>query len=274
MDHATYSTKPASSATRHTNEAWNRPFLRIGHSGAAGHAPANTIRSMALALQMGVDMVEFDVRRCKDNLVLLHNDSLVDFGDHRALVSDSSLAELRHLDTEPDCLISTLAEALDLLKGRALINVDLKATGYEEAVVEQVNARGMGGDTLYSTLYPSSLRRIRQIDPLAITGLSYPEDRGNASGKPYLQPPVTVAIALMRLALPNRVLSMMAGAQANAVMLYHKVVSERTVKKVKAVGGKVFVWTVDEPGRIRELYGAGVNGVTTNHPDLFAQIFP
>ena len=274
MDHATYSTKPAPSATRRANDAWNRPFLRIGHSGAAGHAPANTIRSMAMALQMGVDMVEFDVRRCKDDLVLLHDDSLVDFGDHRALVSESSLAELRHLDAEPDCFISTLAEALDLLKGRVLINVDLKATGYEEAVVEQVNAKGMGGDTLYSTLYPSSLRHIRQIDPLAITGLSYPEDRGNASGKPYLQPAVTAAIALMRLALPSRVLSMMAGAHANAVMLYHKVVSERTVKKVKAVGGKVFVWTVDEPGRIRELYGMGVNGVTTNRPDLFAQIFP
>ena len=270
MDRAMSQTEPASQLDR--RDLWDRPFLRIGHGGAAGHAPANTLRSLTLALQAGVDMVEFDVRPCRDELVLLHDDSLVDFGDHRALVSKSSLAELRWLDAEPDCFIPTLAEALDLLKGHALINVDLKATGYEQAVVEQVNARGMGGDALYSTLYPDSLLRIRQIDPLAMTGLSYPEDRGNASNKPYLQPAVTAAIALMRLVLPYRVLSMMAGAQANAVMLYHKVVSGRAVKTVQHAGGKVFVWTVDEPGRIRRLQRLGVNGVTTNHPDLFAQI--
>ncbi len=272
MDQAKTLIEPASDVTRRS--AWDRPFLRIGHGGAAGRAPANTLRSLTLALQAGVDMVEFDVRPCQDELVLLHDDSLAKFGGHPALASTSTLAELRRLDTEPDCFIPTLAEALDLLKGRVLLNVDLKATGYEQAVLDQVGARGMGGDTLYSTLYSDSLRRIRQLDPLAMTGLSYPEDRGNASGKPYLQPAVTSAIALMRLVLPYRVLSMMAGAQANAVMLYHKVVSGRTVTTVKRAGGKVFVWTVDEPGRIRELQRLGVNGVTTNYPDLFAQIIP
>ncbi len=66
----------------------------------------------------------------------------------------------------------------------------------------------------------------------------------------------------------------MAGAQANAVMLYQKVVSGRAVKTVRRAGGKVFVWTVDEPGRIRELQRLDVNGVTTNYPELFAQITP
>jgi len=56
--------------------AWGKTFLRIGHGGAAGHAPANTLRSLGLALQMGVDMVEFDVRPCRDALVLLHDDKL------------------------------------------------------------------------------------------------------------------------------------------------------------------------------------------------------
>ena len=253
-------------------EPWNTPCLRIGHGGAAGHAPANTMRSLALALEMGVDMVEFDVRPCRDALVLLHDVNLTQFDGGRGLASESTLADLRSLATGPDRQIPTLSEALDLLRGRALINVDLKATGCEDAVVELVCAKGMAGDALYSSLYPTSLRRVRQVDPEARTGLSYPEDRGNASGKPYLQPAVNVVVALMRFTLPYRILRMMAGAQANAVMLYHKVVSRSAVKAVQQAGGKVFTWTVDAPQRMRELQALGVDGIATNHPDLFAEL--
>jgi glycerophosphoryl diester phosphodiesterase len=273
MEHTVSPMRLESETNRRASDAWTSPFLRIGHGGAAGRAPANTIRSLTLALQAGVDMVEFDVRPCRDELVLLHDDSLVKSGGRRELTSESTLAELRSLDTAPDCFIPTLAEALDLLKGRALIHIDLKATGYEDAVLDQVSARRMAGDTLYSSLYPDSLRRIRQMDPLAMTGLSYPEDRGNASSKPYLQPAVTSIVALMRLALPYRVLSMMTNAQANAVMLYHKVISGPAVRAVQHAGGKVFAWTVDELGRMRQLYGLGINGVTTNYPELFSQLF-
>lgn len=251
-------------------EGWNKPCLRIGHGGAAGHAPANTMRSLALALAMGVDMVEFDVRPCRDALVLLHDDSLTQFNGARGLASESTLADLCSLSAGSDRQILTLPEALDLLKGRALINVDLKATGYEDAVVELVCAKGMAGDALYSSLYPASLRRVKQVDSAARTGLSYPEDRGNASGKPYLQPAVNAVVALMRFTLPYRILRMMADAQANAVMLYHKVLSGPAVKIVHHAGGQVFTWTVDTPRRMRELQELGVDGITTNHPDLFA----
>jgi glycerophosphoryl diester phosphodiesterase len=271
MSHPLWPTGPHSAEARLPSEAWNKPFLRIGHGGAAGHAPANTMQSLALALQMGVDMVEFDVRPCRDALVLLHDDNLDLFGGARRLASESTLADLRSLPTGPDRQIPTLSEALDLLRGRALVNVDLKATGYEDAVIELVRARGMAGDALYSSVDPASLRRVRQAEPGARTGLSYPEDRGNSSDKPYLQPAVSAVVALMRFALPHRILRMMAGAQANAVMLYHRVVSRQAVKTVQHAGGKVFTWTVDTPRRMRELQGLGVDGITTNHPDLFAE---
>lgn len=252
--------------------AWNKPCLRIGHGGAAGHAPANTMRSLALALEMGVDVVEFDVRPCRDALVLLHDDDLAQFDGARGLVSTSTLEDLRLLPTGPDRQIPTFPEALDLLRGRALINIDLKAAGCEDAVVEVVRAKGMAGDVLYSSLDPASLRRVRQLDPGVRTGLSYPEDRGNASGKPYLQPAVNATVALLRLALPHRIMRMMVGAQANAVMLYQKVVSGPAVKVVHQAGGKVFTWTVDTPQRMRELRELGVDGITTNRPDLFAEL--
>jgi glycerophosphoryl diester phosphodiesterase len=255
---------PASASP--AGHTWGKAFVRIGHGGAAGHARANSLRSLSLALRMGADMVEFDVRPCRDALVLLHDDSLAEFGVQTPLRA-STLDELQCLDCGTDGPIATFAEALDLLKGRALINVDLKDAGYEQEAVEMVRARGLGGDVIYSSLIPASLQRIRQLDAGAITGLSYPEDRGNASGKPYLKPVVHVALALMRLLLPYRILGMMTNARANATMLYYKAVSRATVQTVQRAKGKVYTWTVDDPADMQRLRSLGVDGITSNFPD-------
>lgn len=266
------STSLSTTTGRNSSRAWNKPFLKIGHGGAAGHTLANTLHSLTLALKMGVDVVEFDVRPCRDALVLLHDDSLAKFHNPKGLASQSTLAELRALDVDPSRQIATLTEALDLLKGRSLINIDLKAAGYESAVLDVVRTKGLSSEVIYSSVIPSSLSRIRQEQPDAMIGLSYPEDRGDASGKPYLQPVVNSVVAAMRFTLPYRMLSMMSKAHANAVMLYHKVVSSSVIQIVQRADGKVFTWTVDDPVRMRALYAQGVNGITTNYPDMFDSI--
>jgi glycerophosphoryl diester phosphodiesterase len=252
------------------SEAWKKRFLRIGHSGAAGLAPANSLASLALALELGVDMVEFDVRPCREALVLLHDDSLARLGQPARRVSLSTLAELHELEIGPGERVATLPEALALLKGRALINIDLKAAGYEGDVLEAVRTYGMEADVLYSTVIPSSLRRLRQLDPQARLGLTYPQDRAGASEKPYLQPLVRSALAAMRWSLPYRILSMMVKAKAETAMLYYPVVTSQTVQIVQGAGKKVFAWTVDSAEQIRRYMDLGVDGITTNRPDLFA----
>mgnify|MGYP001043022350 FL=1 len=255
--------------SKNSNTAWRKPFLKIGHGGASGHAPANSLASLRTALDMGVDMVEFDVRPCRDALVLVHDERLNIPNAPERLVSQCSLAELRALALNPEFRIATLPEALDLLMGRALINIDLKAAGYEIEVHELVHARGLAAEVLYSSVIPSSLLRIAQAAPEVKIGLSYPEDRSGASSKPYLKPVVNTFLAAMRLTLPYRILSMMAKAQASAVMLYHKIVSPRVVQVVQRAEGRVFTWTVDDPRAMSKLRAMGVNGITTNYPDLF-----
>jgi glycerophosphoryl diester phosphodiesterase len=249
--------------------SWNQSFLKIGHGGASGHALANSLHSLTLALEMGVDVVEFDVRPCRDALVLLHDDNLIKYHRPDGFASQSTLEQLRILGSDPKRQIATLEEALDLIKGRALMNIDLKAAGYETSVLELVTARGLLGDVIFSSVIPSSLRLIRHHEPGAMIGLSYPEDRGDASSKPNMQPLVNIVLAWMRFTLPYRVQSMMANAGANAVMLYHKIVTQSVIQGVQQAGGKVFTWTVDDPARIQSLQEMGVNGIATNHPNLF-----
>lgn len=249
---------------------WEQPFLRIGHGGASAHARANSMRSLEVAVSLGVDVVEFDVRPCRDGLILGHDETIPWPGGAGRAIVDCTLEDLRAAVSQDE--MPTLAEALDFVKGRALLNLDLKAAGCEAAVLEHLRARHMLPDTLISSLIPDSLLHIRHLEPVALTGYSYPEDKGGASGNPRLKPAVDVVIAAMRRTLPYRIPRMIARAQSNAVMLYHRVVSRSTAQTVQALGGKVFVWTVDDPGVLQRVHAMGVNGVASNDPEIFASL--
>src|SRR3989304_9561360 len=159
---------------------WERGFLRIGHAGAGGLAAPNTLSSLSLALDFGVDIVEFAVRPCLDTLVLLHDDDLSHLSGQHQLASQTAYSEIRRLDAGQGECIPTFLEALELVKGRALLNIDLKGTGYEEDVVEALNTNGLLGETLGSRLEPASLRKGRRLYPQVGTSLSYPSDRAKA----------------------------------------------------------------------------------------------
>ena len=82
---------------REAMEAGRR--LRVGHRGAAGLAPMNTLRSFQRAIDAGVDAVELDVRWTSDRrLVVIHDDELAQSTNGEGLVHERTLAELRRLD--------------------------------------------------------------------------------------------------------------------------------------------------------------------------------
>ena len=71
-------------------------MLRIGHRGARAYEPENTLRSFKKALEIGVDAVEFDVRKTKDNkLVVIHDADVKRTTDGEGLVSELTLKEIR-----------------------------------------------------------------------------------------------------------------------------------------------------------------------------------
>ena len=75
------------------------PLLRVGHRGAKGHAPENTMLSFMMGADMGVTAVETDVHLSKDGEVVLIHDHTVDrTTDGHGFVKDMTLAELKKLD--------------------------------------------------------------------------------------------------------------------------------------------------------------------------------
>jgi hypothetical protein len=124
-------------------------FLRIGHRGAGALAPENTLRGIEAALHYGVEMVEVDVRSSADGvLVLMHDDDLRRTTGREGRVSASTLAELRSLTVGTDERIPTLEEALALLRGRALVNLDQKRGIVPLALLRAIDRAGRREETL------------------------------------------------------------------------------------------------------------------------------
>jgi glycerophosphoryl diester phosphodiesterase len=210
---------------------------RIGHGGASALAPANTLASFDAALEVGIDMVEFDVRSCRGELVLAHT-----------LLDARLPGRVR------------LADALDHLSSRRFegveLNVDLKRRGCEPALLDALRASGLLERTLISSQVPEVVYRVRALEPHARVGIS-------------------VGGRVARLSRRWRdwraqVLHGLRDRRWDAVMAQHRLVDVRLLDEVVARGGLLYAWTVNERHAIDSLRGLGVHGIATADPRLFA----
>jgi len=124
-------------------------LFSCGHRGATMFAPENTLAGIDVAIEMGMDAIEVDVRPTLDGvLILMHDDTVDRTTDGSGAVSQMTLEEIRQLqvvsdfDDIPDQPVPTFAEALEALAGRALVNVDAK-TDRMDLVAADIVAAGM-----------------------------------------------------------------------------------------------------------------------------------
>jgi glycerophosphoryl diester phosphodiesterase len=210
---------------------------RIGHGGASALAPANTLASFDAALEVGIDMVEFDVRACRGELVLAHT------------LVDARVPSRVGLSAALDHLSSRRFDGVEL-------NVDLKRTGCEPALLDALRTAGMLERTLISSQLPQILDRVRDLEPHAHLGIS-------------------VAGWLSRLTHHWRDWRAQAlgGLRRNrwdAVMAHHRLVDPGLLEEVVARDGVLYAWTVNERPAIERLAHIGVHGIATADPRLFA----
>ena len=109
--------------------SFDQPPVIIGHRGAAGLEPENTLPSFAAAVRLGVDAVELDVHVCEDQLVMIHDATLEQSTNGRGPVNEMNLEGLRKLDAGGGARIPTLAEVLEVLPEEVGLNVELKGEG-------------------------------------------------------------------------------------------------------------------------------------------------
>jgi glycerophosphoryl diester phosphodiesterase len=229
-------------------------LLRIGHKGADLIVPGNTPASFDAALRHGVDMIEFDVlpedeaRPADSRLLLAH--------DFEHVAGAPSLEEgLAHL-ARPEF-------------ASVRLDIDLKLPGYEERVLTALGSYGLLERTLVSTMFMRSLVRLRELAPEVRLGWSVPRMKRDPTASPVLRLAAYGGLPYLRRRVRLAAARHLAAGRCDAVMAHWRLVTRSLVRVVRAGGGELYVWTVDDAARIRALERLGVTGVITNDPRLF-----
>ena len=146
-------------------------MLVIGHRGAAGLAPENTLASLRAGRDAGADALEFDIRLTKDGVpILLHDKGLKRTHQHNLTVSRLTLGELQDLTRDLPNAIATLEEVLDEFFGVLLLNIELKQRRSPRKIIQLIHDKYITHEADWNHVVLSSfmvdeLKRARKTSP-------------------------------------------------------------------------------------------------------------
>jgi glycerophosphoryl diester phosphodiesterase len=234
----------------------------VGHRGAMGHRPENTLASFEHALELGADWIELDVHLTRDGaLAVIHDESVERTTDGHGLVQDYSLAELKRLDagswfnaSYAAERIPTLEEVLTFARARGTVvdieikNAPIYYAGIEEAVVKALDSQNMAEQVIVISFDHRAVKRVKSLDARIATGVLY-------AGRP-----VDAGVNLARQ------------AEADALLPHWAYVTPDDVRAAHAAGLAVAPWATSDRAVLTRLVAAGVDAIGTNHPDILRDV--
>lgn len=236
-------------------------ITRIGHKGADALVPGNTVASFEKAVEVGVDMIEFDVLWLEDGrpeMPAAERSPLVVAHDWHAAASRERL-------TLEDALEAFTRPPLDEVR----INLDFKLPGREDEALEILRRHGLGHRLSISTMEVSTVAWFRDNAPEISRGWTVPKVTRDWLSKPaWMKPALFAGLATVRYRMPGLVRKGIGELEPEAIWAFYGVLSPRLIEVVREAGLKLNVWTVDDPQRIAGLTATGVDGICSNDPRL------
>ena len=225
-------------------------ILRIGHRGAKGYVAENTFNSIKKAIQLNVDGIEIDVFKClSGQLVLSHDEDLERMTGKSGAIENLTLKEIDDYLINNEYKISTLNEILEEIKDPLLINVELKGSGTATTTSEIINDFLVKGawnieHFIVSSFNWDELEQFRSIDKNTPVGVL-----------------VSKSMSI------NEAIEFGKNIDAQAIHPHFKLLNDKTVKKIKNNGFKIFTWTVNDKNDIDLMKKLNVDGIISDYPD-------
>ncbi len=151
--------------------------LICGHRGARREARENTLASFQHCIDMGADMIELDVRRTKDEVLIVHHDACAG----EMLLSEYDYDQI--IAHHPD--IPTLEEVCRICSGKILMDIELKESGYESDVVNTIAFLLTPDQYICSSFDDRVITRIKELSPATKTGLLLGHGRPREIGQSH-----------------------------------------------------------------------------------------
>lgn len=213
-------------------------MLKIGHRGAKGYAPENTISSFQKALDLGVDMIELDVFRSKDQSpVVIHDNTIDRTTSGIGLVSDFTASELQKYG------IPTLEDVFKLVNNQCDVNIEIKEFEAVKSVLDLIDTSTFPKDKiLISSFDWNALQEVRFHDEQIRIGVLTETD-------------LDLALAFAKF------------IKAYSIHPFYNLLNRENIDQIHSKNFKVFPWTVNDPSAIIFVKSLNVDGIITDFPD-------
>ena len=223
-------------------------ILTIGHRGAKGYQPENTLISFQKAIALNAHGVEFDVHICKSGELVVIHDFTVDRTTNGAgAVADLTLQELKKLRIEGQQEIPTVDAVLTLFDKKHLINIELKGSHTAELVCDCIDRNVKNNRFKYSNFIVSSFQR-EELERVA---------RYNSN----------IHIGVLTQASVEQALEWASEFKAKAIHPHFSLLTAENVALAHQKKYQVYTWTVNEISDIQRVKKLGVDAIITDFPD-------
>ncbi len=223
-------------------------ILKIGHRGASGYEPENTLISFEKAIDLNADGIELDVHLTSDgHLVVIHDETIDRTTNGKGQVHTMTLQELKSFNAGKNQEIPTLIEVFDLVNRRCLINIELKGIGTAKPVNDLINHYILDkkweiNDFLISSFDWDMLQEMALLNPKIRLGVLTEESIEDA-------------------------LSFAKKIKAFSIHPDYQLLSKENVDLMHENDFGVFPWTVNSKESIQKVKSFDVNGIISNFPD-------
>lgn len=233
-----------------------KQVLNIAHRGASAYEYENTIESIEKAIELGADMVEFDLRRTADGIIILwHDPKIPDRSGKLSPISKTSIEELHLFASDHNFRPARFEDVLKRFGTRVSFDIEIKEKGFEMEVVNLLNRFPPAFEPTISSFHAKILHRFKQIDGAIKTSL-------------ILKSRLFKTAILGKLLLKHYILK--SGAESFKLEL--NIANKQNISEIIKSGKSVHVWTVNNKEEMRKMIEAGVDGIITDKPDILNEI--
>lgn len=188
--------------------------------------------------------MELDVHITKDRrLVVIHDTTVDRTTNGHGYVGDYTLEEIKRLDAGKGERVPTLQEVIDVVRGRAILQIELKGLGVEEAVVKTVEENRIVDEVILTSFRHYMVKKAKTLNPRLSTGVLF----------------LCLPLDAPRLAID-------AGAEALHANVNY--IDPHLVEDGHRHGLKVRAWTSNDAEQMGWLIGLGVDAIGSDRPDI------
>jgi glycerophosphoryl diester phosphodiesterase len=221
----------------------------VAHRGASALVPfENTLEAFEKAIDIGAAIMEFDVRRTADHVMVSYHDD--DIKGNK--LCDITYDELEEQATRQGFSVPTIEDILKISQGKIFLDIELKEVGYEEELIDLVTKYLKHNEFVMKSFFDEAIIRIKEIDSEIRTGLLLGKLNKEMSFR-----------AVLEEFFPMRRINI---AKPDFVSPHYRMLRFGLLKKLKPI--PVYVWTVNKESVMKKLLEKGVTGIITDRPDI------